>query len=382
MFIEPRYDEGTLADVLPGALSALGMPGATDRLGLAARLAGVRRVAVLLVDGMGWHQLPAMAPVAPTIAATLRGELGRALRTTCGFPSTTPTSLISLATGALPGAHGVLAFNTIVPATGRVLNHTVWVDDPPPARWVPVPPVYAAAVAAGIDATVVNRPEYAGSGLTVATGAGARYVAALGVDELAAGMLAALKEAAPAPALVYGYHPLLDKAGHEHGLTSPQWAQAAAEVDVLLDRLISGLPEDAALLVTADHGQLDVPADRRIDVHAEPELAAGVRVVTGEPRVRYLHTEPGAAADVTDAWRALAGHAAWIGTREEAIATGWYGPVDVRHAPRLGDVVVVCRDDWAVLATATDPPSVARLVAMHGSLTEPEMRIPLLVYRP
>ncbi|WP_435823174.1 alkaline phosphatase family protein [Catellatospora citrea] len=381
VFVAPNYDEGTLADVLPGALAALGVPGLPDRLGLAARLDGVRRVAVLLVDGMGHHQLPAMAPVAPVIAATLRGELGLALSTTCGFPSTTPTSLVSLATGALPGAHGVLAFNTLVPGTDRVLNHTVWADDPPPTAWVPVPPLYAAAAAAGIDTTVVNRPEYAGSGLTTATSAGARYLPAVDVDSLATGMLTALKEA-PARALVYGYHPRLDKAGHEHGLTSAEWAQAAAEVDVLLARLVGGLPEDAALVVTADHGQLDVPADHRIDVHADPALSAGVRVVTGEPRVRYLHTAPGATADVLAAWRSRAGHAAWIGSRDEAIATGWYGPLGERHAARLGDVVVVCRDDWAVLATATDPPSVARLIAMHGSLTEPEMRIPLLVYRP
>ncbi|GAA1603600.1 alkaline phosphatase family protein [Saccharothrix algeriensis] len=343
MFVAPDYPRGTLADVLPGALAALGLPGA-DPLGLAARLDGVRRVAVLLVDGMGWHQLPALAEVGPVIAATLRGELGAALRTTCGFPSTTPTSLVSLATGALPGAHGVLAFNTIVPGTGRVLNHTLWADDPPPRQWVPVPPRYGAAAAAGIDVTVVNRPEYAGSGLTVATSDGARYLPAADADELAAGMLGALKEAA-APALVYGYHPQLDKAGHGHGLTSAQWADAAAEVDTLLARLVGGLPEDAALLVTADHGQLDVPFDRRIDAHADPALAAGVRVVTGEPRVRYLHTEPGAAADVAAAWRELAGHAAWIGTRDEAIATGWYGPVDARHAARLGDVVAVCRDN-------------------------------------
>ncbi|GAA1419768.1 alkaline phosphatase family protein [Catellatospora coxensis] len=381
MFVAPRYDEGTLADVLPGALAALGVPGIADRLGLAARLDGVRRVAVLLVDGMGWHQLPAMAPVAPVVAATLRGELGSALSTTCGFPSTTPTSLVGLATGALPGTHGVLAFNTIVPGTDRVLNHTVWADDPPPRQWVPVPPLYAAAAAAGISTTVVNRPEYAGSGLTTATSAGARYLPAVDTDELATGMLTALKEA-PARALVYGYHPRLDKAGHQHGLTSAEWAAAAAEVDALLARLVAGLPEDAALLVTADHGQLDVPADRRVDVHADPALSAGVRVVTGEPRVRYLHTAPGATADVLAAWRERAGHVAWLGTRDEAIATGWYGPMGERHAARLGDVVAVCRDDWAILATATDPPSVARLVAMHGSLTEPEMRIPLFTYRP
>jgi len=360
----PDYPHGTLADVLTGTLGALGVPGLTDRLELAPSLSGVRRVAVLLVDGMGWGQLPPFVATLP----------GRPI--TCGFPSTTPTSLVSFATGALPGAHGVLAFTTRIPGTNRILNHTLWADDPVPGEWQPVVPLYERAVAHGLDVTVVNRPEYVGSGLTVVTTQGARYEPTAGPD-LADAMLAALKRSQ----LVYGYTPELDKAGHAFGLTSPEWRDAASNVDDVVSQLVAELPADAALVITADHGQLDIPADRRVDIDADPALAAGVELVAGEPRVRYLHTFPGAEADVLAAWRELAGHAAWVGTREEAIATGWYGPFDLAFAPRLGDVVVVCKDDWAVLGTLRERASIAQLVAMHGALTEPEMTIPLLVVR-
>jgi Type I phosphodiesterase / nucleotide pyrophosphatase len=363
----PDYPHGTLADVLSGCLHALGVSGLRDPLGLAESLGGVRRVAVLLVDGMGWHQLPAMP-------AGVRGLPGRAI--TCGFPSTTPTSLVSLATGALPGAHGVLAFTTRVPGTDRILNHTVWTDDPVPGEWQPVAPLYVRAVAQGLEVTVVSRPEYVGSGLTVVTTRGARYEPTAGSD-LAEIMLRELKRSN----IVYGYTPELDKAGHAYGLTSPEWDEAASDVDSVIARLAEDLPADAALVVTADHGQLDVPADRRIDIDSEPLLAEGVALFAGEPRVRYLHAVPGAEADVLAAWRERAGHTAWIGTREEAIATGWYGPFSPSFAQRIGDVVVVCQDDWAVLGTRRERASIAELVAMHGALTEAEMTIPLLVVR-
>jgi hypothetical protein len=97
--------------------------------------------------------------------------------------------------------------------------------------------------------------------------------------------------------------------------------------------------------------------------------------------MRYLHTLPGAAADVLQAWRSLAGHAAWVGTRQEVIDTGWYGPVDQAFVERIGDVVLVCRDDWAFLSPTFDPPTLTNLVAMHGSMTEVEMAIPLIVIR-
>ncbi|TMM39651.1 MAG: alkaline phosphatase family protein [Actinobacteria bacterium] len=373
----PRYGAGSLPDVLPSALAALGVPG-PDPLGLRERLAGVRRIAVVLVDGLGYHLLPLAAPVAPTIADVLAGRLGTVLELTSPFPSTTPTSLVSLGTGVPPGQHGQLGFFLAIPGTGRVLNPLTWRDEPDPARWQPVPTLFERAAGTGVQVSVASRPEYAGSGLTVAAYRGSRYRDAANPDELATQVLAGLVEA---PALSYGYHPTLDSTGHVHGVDSPQWRAAAAEVDALLARLVDGLPRDGALLVTADHGQLDVPADRRFDLDADPRLAAGIEVVAGEPRVRYLHTRPGAAPDVLDAWRAVLGDAAWVASREEAIGTGWYGAVSTGHAARLGDVVAVCRQRYAVLATAHEPPTIAKLVAFHGSTTPQEMVIPLVIVR-
>lgn len=389
--VRPRYGAGSLAEVIPAALAALGVPdgaapgapeGTPDPLGLAADLAEVRRIAVLLVDGLGHQQLPVAAPVAPTLADLAAGRLGTLRPITTGFPSTTPTSLVTVGAGVPPGTHGVLGFSLNVPGTPRVLNHIRWADDPDPRRWQPVPTQFARAAAAGVATTVVSRSAYAGSGLTVSAYHGAAYATADTPDELARRMLAVLGEGEP-PVLVYGYHPDLDHAGHVHGVGSPQWLEAAVEVDRLLERLVNGLPADAALLVTADHGQLVVPADgHRFDLDADPRLREGVRVVAGEPRVRYLHVVPGAVADVIATWRGVLGEAAWVVSREEAVAEGWYGPVAADHLPRLGDVVVVCHDRYAVLASATEPQTVSELVGFHGSWTLEEMLVPLAVFRP
>ncbi|MFD0821373.1 alkaline phosphatase family protein, partial [Micromonospora zhanjiangensis] len=210
--------------------------------------------------------------------------------------------------------------------------------------------------------------------------AGGDYRGAADPDALAAEMLAALT-AGDGPTLVYGYHPDLDKHGHLSGVDSASWRAAAADLDGLVDRLVERLPADAALLVTADHGQLNVPADRKVDLDADPRLRAGVRVVAGEPRVRYLHTRPGATPDVVAAWSAVLGESAWVGTRAEAVAAGWFGPVPAEHLDRIGDVVVICHGTTAVVASASENPLEARLVAYHGSCTATEMTIPLLTAR-
>ena len=65
-------------------------------------------------------------------------------------------------------------------------------------------------------------------------------------------------------------------------------------------------------------------------------------------------------------------------TREEAIGRGWFGPVDPGVLPRLGDVVVACHGDTAILSSR-DFPYEATLIGLHGSLTPEEMLIPMLV---
>jgi hypothetical protein len=382
--VRPRYGQASLADVLPSALAVLGVPGSADPLGLVGQLDGVRRIAVLLIDGLGWHQIPTATPYAPTLAA-LAATSARPL--TSGFPSTTPTSLVTLGTGTAPGAHGVLGFRVRVPDTDRVLTHIDWPapigggrPDPDPYAWQPVPTQFERARAAGVTVTVVSRPEFVGSGLTLAANRGGDYRGADDAEALAGEMLAALR-AGDGPTLVSGYHPDLDRHGHLAGVDSDSWRLAVIAVDRLLDRLVDGLPADAALLVTADHGQLNVPAEHRFDLDSDPRLWAGVRLVAGEPRVRYLHARPGAVDDVVATWRAVLGGAARVITRDEAIAEGWFGPVPEAHLRRVGDVLVACQDSYAVLATKTDNPLEARLIAYHGSHPAVEMMIPLLVVR-
>ena len=381
----PPYGAASLADVLPGAAAALGVPVArgdlpADPLRLTEALGGARRVAVLLVDGLGADLLGAHADLAPTLAGLLRpaGDL-------CApCPSTTPVSLATLTTGLPPGSHGVLGFVTAVPgerdAAGedRTLNHVQWADDPDPATWQPRPTVFEQAAAAGVPATAVGPYAYAGSGLTRAVYRGAAYPGSVSHGDLCAQVLASL--AATPRSLVYGYIPDLDLTGHVRGVDSPAWRAQLSFVDRVVAQLADGLPEDAALLITADHGMLDVPADARIDLDQEPALTEGVRLLTGEPRARYVHAVPGAEADVLQRWREGLGDRAWVTSREEAVAAGIFGPVSDGHAERIGDVVALARGNW-VLVTPEREPGPSRLAAYHGSLTATELAIPLLLAR-
>jgi hypothetical protein len=373
---------GSICDVLPTAAALLSVsqaiPEATDALGIADWVGEVRRVGVVLVDGMGWHLLPELAADAPLLASVLAGDAGRLDELTCTFPSTTPTSLVSLGTGVAPGEHGILGFTVKLPGSDQLLDHIWWRDDPPAAQWQPVPTWFERLRQAEVSARAVLPAHFVGSGLTQAAYRGAELHPTSPGDDYAQHLVDQVRAR---PGLVYGYTARLDTAAHMFGIGSPEWHAAAAGIDALLTQLVETLPSDAALLVTADHGGLNVPPNARIDLDADPELRAGVRVVAGDPRVRYLHTEPAAASDVVAAWSELADGWAEVYSRDAAVTAGLFGPVHPDHLPRIGDVVVSCTGNTAVLASDHEPPEVARLVGMHGAATPVEMAIPLITFR-
>ena len=173
------------------------------------------------------------------------------------MPSTTATSLTSLGTGLVPGAHGLVGFTARIPGTDRLLNHLWWDKDVDPVEWQPHPTALGRLAHAGVHVTSVNKRDFDGSGLTVASQRGATYVGADRVGERIAATVAA---SADQPSLTYVYDSDLDWTGHKFGVASTQWLQQLAMVDAEAEQLREALPASTRLLVVADHGMVDSPA--------------------------------------------------------------------------------------------------------------------------
>jgi hypothetical protein len=367
--LPPRYDQWGLAAVLPAVAASLGVSRYADGDGLA--LAPARRAVVVLVDGLGYELIRRRGGHAPF----LRSLLPAAYRLTAGFPSTTATSMGTFGTGLPPGGHGLLGYEVLVPGEDRLVNELSWEDGPDPLAWQPHPTVFEVAQSDGVAVTRVGPGFFDGSGLTQAAVRGGRFRAA---DSLAARVDASLTALrADRRALVYLYWGDLDKVGHVHGCQSWEWGEELAAIDGELARLVRSVPSDTAVYVTADHGMVDAPHALRIDLAHDAQLAAGVRHAGGEPRALQLYCEPGAVADVEQTWRERVGERAWIRTREQAVAQGWFGPVDPDNLARIGDVVVAMRDNFAIVDSRRARPQLLALVGLHGSLTADESAVPL-----
>jgi hypothetical protein len=191
-------------------------------------------------------------------------------------------------------------------------------------------------------------------------------------------MAAAVHASGHQPSVTYLYDGDLDWTGHRHGVASTAWELQLAMIDAEAEQLREALAPDVRIVVVADHGMVDSPAPSRVDVDDHAELRAGVALLGGEARFRHLYCHSGAVGEVVAAWTEVLGDRAEVMTRETAIRRGWFGPVSPAVLPRLGDVVVACRGDLAVLSTSAFRYE-AKLVGLHGSLTPEEMLIPMLL---
>jgi hypothetical protein len=184
--------------------------------------------------------------------------------------------------------------------------------------------------------------------------------------------------------LMYFYVNELDKAGHRYGCQSEQWEHQLEELDATVKRLSNTLPAGTTILLTADHGMLDVPEQQRIDYSAEPALVEGVRHTAGEPRMVHLYLENGTGPDVRDrllaAWRARFGDRIWAFTRKDALAAGLFGTVRPAVEGRIGDVMIAARDALALYDVRRVRPTAMEVVGQHGSLTKAEREVPLLCF--
>jgi hypothetical protein len=361
----------SLADLLPAVGRVLDVPGGNDPDSwLAGPLAGVRHVIVLLVDGLGADQLDQHADLAPCLTGL--PELGPLA---APFPSTTCVSLTSLGTGLPPGMHGIVGTSFRLD-DGTVLAPLGWGEQPNPIATQPEPTWLERASDAGLVVVSAAPAAHRNSGLTRAALRGGAYPGAETAadrERVAADAIARAR-AEGRRSLTYAYWPDLDKAGHVHGVASEPYRTALRVADELVAALAALAGADTALLVTADHGLVDVPDGRRFDLEATPRLRDGVEIILGEPRVRHVYARPGHAGEVRAAWQELLGPAADVLDRAGAAAL--MGPVDDWHLDRIGDVVAIAREDWALVSDRVDR-IVSSLRGQHGGLTDGEVLVPL-----
>ena len=361
----PDYAGANVRGIIPALLG----PTAWNELPtwMPAPVAASRRAVLLVLDGLGWGQLRERSELAPTLAGMQGGPI------TTVAPTTTATALTSITTGLTPAEHGLVGYR--VAFGGEVLNVLKWcVDDTDRRRSLPPAQVQPYRAFLDHEVPVVSPAELQGSAFTEAHLRGSRPVGWRAASSMAVEVGRLLRSG---ERFVYAYYSGIDRIAHERGFGEFYDAELRA-ADEIVAAIAEQLTDDAVLLVTADHGQVQV-GDSIVTL--PEEIRRELTLQSGEGRFRWLHVRPGAVEEVLAAAHQHFGDSTWVVTKEQTIDECWFGSVIAPPiASRLGDIALV---PFAPISF-DDPADTGpfELICRHGSLTADEVEVPLVALGP
>lgn len=383
-FTLPDYSGGSIANLMRSIGDACGARSPAQnpldpRFGLNSQtLSKTRNIVLLVIDGLGARYLETCG------SGVLRQHSGQRLSSV--FPSTTAAAIPTFMTGLTPAQHALTgwhmwldelqAVTAILPLTPRV---------PPPfkdaAASLPPRLFDHRSIYAGMhrSAWVVSPQEIAFSPFNTYHSRGADTLAYADLDGFINTVSGLIQ--VPGRKFIYAYWPTLDSMSHRFGVGSK-------EVRATLERFCTGFDamletirgSDTQILVTADHGFIDSPENRVIQLADHRELADMLaRPLCGEQRVAWCYLKPGAAADFERCVRLRLGDRARLVSRETMLQEEWFGPgpAHPKLASRIGDFALVMQDNWTIkdwLPGETQH----NVIGVHGGVSADEMQVPLV----
>jgi hypothetical protein len=143
-------------------------------------------------------------------------------------------------------------------------------------------------------------------------------------------------------------------------------------------RLTEQLPDKCGVLLTADHGIIDVSAERHVYLD-EIELP-GLVSVGGDPRVLFLYFEDELQSSTMQNLQSFLGKRAMVSNRDSVIEAGWYGETTEAARIRMPQIFVIANGETALYHRHFAKPKSLKMIGQHGSVSDDEIFVPLLKF--
>jgi len=352
--------------VLISALQAV--RGETNTLGLSSK----KSICVILIDGLGAHNLAKAAGHARFLNSQTSATAA------CWFPATTSASITSFATGKHPADIGFIGYQVFVKNTEQPMNLlSGWKDYVSGASYQDQPTISELSVEAGISFHTVAPSSYEASGFTGATMRGTIYH---GKDRIEQRFTTAHKLLSDSePKIVYLYIPELDQIAHSNGSESTAWLNQLEEVDSLVSDLVRALPKQAGVVLTADHGVIDIRFDSHVFLD-ELLSTDEVHFVGGDTRAPFIYLKPGIEiTKIRSQLEEALGSVAYVVSTQDLVNAG-YWKLSEKSADVYPDLVLIARKEVAFYHRAFAKGKSLEMIGHHGALTAQEMSIPLITF--
>ena len=384
LMVKPDYENASIVNLMASILQELG-----NRSNLHPPLkeldgecfARARNVVLLVIDGLGYNYLTANAP-----QSTLRKFLRTKLTTV--FPSTTATAITTFMTGLAPQQHGLAGWFTYFQELGSIL--TV----------LPVKPRIGTAPAADlnidagslyghvpvfdlldVDGYIVSPRNIAFSDYSLAHRGKAKTIP----YENLTGCFASTRDIIKGGSnkkYIYTYWPQFDGLAHEKGVNSKEATEHFREIDEAFSRFIQDIDgTDTLVIATADHGIVDSGPDYCVELEHHPEMRNMLTMpLSGERRMAYCYVKSERREDFVHYLHNNLAEQLTVYQSGQLLERHYYGlgPAHPQLRRRIGDYMLVMKGNYTIMDTLPGEKHFYH-IGSHGSLSEDEMLVPLII---
>ena len=348
---------------------------------LAEEIGGYDHYLYVLVDGLGMNQKPNFPP-----GGFFDTYFHSPLRSV--FPSTTAAALTSLFSGLWPAQHGIVGWFTHLPDRGHTIIplralerftersiEQLSIELQEVIQGTSLFPAYKRAC------TTYTFRKFK-SGQYAEWAHDGNHVEGYRSLKNAVKRIKRNLSSPSEPSFSYLYLSEIDHLSHLHGWNAPEVLHEMREADRQLKRIRKLLPDSVRMIVTADHGHINVPKERHEILYpSDPLLRFLECPPSGESRVPLFHVKPGHEQQFTGAFAERFHLDFALITPDDAETLGLYGPVPLSEATRsrVGSYIGISPEADAIEYVYEDGAPGIGHIGMHGGMSTDEVEVPLFL---
>ncbi len=180
---------------------------------------------------------------------------------------------------------------------------------------------------------------------------------------------------------IYAYWPMFDYYCHREGPKGRTPLQHFKELNKKVENLIKSLKgTNTSLIITSDHGFVDVPSNKLLNLDDHPKLKEClVMPFCGDSRVVYCYVKPSRMKQFKNYVNKKLRHACWLYKSEDLIKKNFFGlfKPHPRLHERIGDYTLIMKENY-VFKDQLIHQLPHKMKGNHSGVSKEEMYVPLI----
>ncbi|MDD5192905.1 MAG: alkaline phosphatase family protein [Candidatus Nanoarchaeia archaeon] len=382
-FILPNYKNGSTLNLMSSIAGAFGAKTKYSNLKLLnpKELKNYKNVILIIIDGLGYEYLMKYGKYS-ILKKYLRGKI------TSVFPSATTAAIPLFFTGTSSLKHGMVSWYSFVKEVGGVIIPLPYITrfgKEHVGEIVPIKELFNLEPLVNkmkVKSYMVTYEDIVNSDFSIAAGGKAKRVGYKDIRNLFKEIKKIIKKG-KGKKYINAYWPKHDGLCHEFGVDSKKTLKAFRKLDRELGKFVKSIKNtNTKVIITADHGSVNVPASKKIIVNERPEFMEMLSApICGDFRYAFCFVKASRKQDFEKYVKTRLKNSCNLYKSIDLVKKGYFGletPSNI-FLERIGDYTLIMRENYGIYQRLINEESRKYNIGEHGGLSKEEMFVPLIV---